>query len=104
MADLKRMFDPRTVALIGASEKERSAGRILLQNLMLTNGKEREIFPVNPNRKAILNLECFPNVSAIPRPIDLAVIVSPAATVPAVLEECGNSATPGRREKSLKKR
>jgi acetyltransferase len=90
MADLKRMFDPRTVALIGASEKERSAGRILLQNLMLTNGKEREIFPVNPNRKAILNLECFPNVSAIPRPIDLAVIVSPAATVPAVLEECGN--------------
>jgi acetyltransferase len=90
MADLKRMFDPKTVALIGASEREGSTGRSLLRNLMATNGREREIFPVNPGRKVILNLECFPNVSAIPRPIDLAVIVSPAVTVPAVLEECGN--------------
>ena len=57
---------------------------------MATNGRDRVIFPVNPNKKAILNLECFPNISAIPRRIDLAVIVSPAPTVPAVLEECGN--------------
>ncbi len=90
MADLRRMFDPQTVALIGASERERSTGRKLLQNLMASNGRERVIFPVNPNKKAVLNLECFPNISAIPRRIDLAVIVSPAPTVPAVLEECGN--------------
>ncbi|HUJ88863.1 MAG TPA: bifunctional acetate--CoA ligase family protein/GNAT family N-acetyltransferase [Syntrophorhabdales bacterium] len=90
MADLRRMLDPQTVALVGASERERSTGRKLLQNLMATNGRDRVIFPVNPNKKAILNLECFPNISAIPRRIDLAVIVSPAPTVPAVLEECGN--------------
>jgi acetyltransferase len=90
MHDLTRMLDPRTVALIGASERERSTGRNLLQNLLVTDGRERPIFPVNPNRKAILNLECFPSVSAVPMPIDLAVIVSPAPTVPAVLEECGN--------------
>src|SRR5512136_89349 len=89
MADLRRMLDPQTVALIGASERERSTGRKLLQNMMASNGRERVIFPVNPNKKAVLNLECFPNISAIPRRIDLAVIVSPALTVPAVLEECG---------------
>ncbi len=90
MADLRRMFDPKTVALIGASERERSTGRNLLQNLLVTNGRERIVFPVNPKKKAVLNIECFPNVSAVPRPIDLAVIVSPAPTVPAALEECGN--------------
>ena len=87
MADLKRMLDPRTVALVGASEEEDSTGRNLLQNLLSMNGKERLIFPVNPNRKSIFNLECFPTVSAVPRAIDLAVIVSPAPTVPAVVEE-----------------
>ena len=77
MADLKRMFDPQTVALIGASERERSTGRNLLQNLIATTGRERLIFPVNPNKKAVLNLECYPNISARPRRIDLAVIASP---------------------------
>ena len=95
MADLKRMFDPRTVALVGASERENSSGRNLLQNLLSMNGKERLIFPVNPNRKSILNLECFPTVSAVPRAIDLAVIVSPAPTVPAVVEECGSAGVEG---------
>jgi len=95
MADLKRMLDPSTVALIGASGRELSAGRNLLENLMATNGKERLIFPVNPERKTVLNLECFPDISSVPRPVDLAVIVSPARTVPAVLEECGNAGVGG---------
>jgi acetyltransferase len=82
MADIRRMFDPKTIALIGASEEENSTGRDLLRNLLSTGGRERTIYPVNPNRKSVLNLECFPNVLALPRAVDLAVIVSPASTVP----------------------
>jgi acetyltransferase len=95
MADVKRMLDPSTVAIIGASDKEDSTGRNLLQNLLATNGKERLIFPVNPNKKRILDLECYPGISAVPRAIDLAVIASPAPTVPSVVEECGKVGVEG---------
>ncbi|HVN24701.1 MAG TPA: bifunctional acetate--CoA ligase family protein/GNAT family N-acetyltransferase [Syntrophorhabdales bacterium] len=91
MSDIKRMLDPRTIALVGASEREYSTGNTLLQNLIAANDSERLLFPVNPNRKKILDLECFPNIAAIPRSIDLAVIVTPAPTVPAIVEECGNA-------------
>ncbi|MCJ7782799.1 MAG: hypothetical protein MUP41_02635 [Desulfobacterales bacterium] len=45
MADIRRMFDPKTIALIGASERENSTGRNLLRNLLSTNGRERTIYP-----------------------------------------------------------
>ena len=57
----KAMFDPKTVALIGASDKAGSVGRAILENLMLF--KEGKTFPVNPNRKAVLGLPCFPVVA-----------------------------------------
>jgi acetyltransferase len=95
MADIRRMFDPKTIALIGASEKENSTGRNLLQNLLSTSGRERTIYPVNPNTKSVLNLECFPSVSALPRAVDLAVVVSPASTVPPVIEECARAGAQG---------
>jgi acetyltransferase len=95
MADIRRMFDPKTIALIGASERENSTGRNLLQNLLSTSGRERTIYPVNPSTKSILNLECFPSVSALPRAVDLAVVVSPASTVPPVIEECARAGAQG---------
>ena len=95
MADIRRMFDPKTIALIGASERENSTGRNLLRNLLPTNGRERTIYPVNPNSKSVFNLECFPSVSAIPGAVDLAVIVSPAPTVPPVVEECAHAGAQG---------
>ncbi len=90
MGDIRRMLEPRTVALVGASDQEQSTGRNVLQNLIAANGNERIIFPVNPAHKQILELECFPNIAAIPRAIDLVVVVSPASTVAPIVEECGS--------------
>ena len=60
---LDRMFDPKSIALIGASEKEGSVGRTILQNLL--SGKASEIYPVNPNRKTILGVECYPGIGRL---------------------------------------
>jgi acetyltransferase len=87
MGDIRKMFDPENIALIGATEEPGSAGRSLLDNLLFS--KERKVFPVNPNRKTVLGLECYPTVKDIPEKIDLSVVATPPPTVPDVVEECG---------------
>jgi acetyltransferase len=86
-ASLGPLFHPRTVAVIGATEKPASVGRTLLRNL-LDQPFGATIFPVNPSRSNVLGVRCYPNVTSIGEPIDLAVVVTPATTVPDVLEEC----------------
>ncbi|MGD0232140.1 MAG: bifunctional acetate--CoA ligase family protein/GNAT family N-acetyltransferase [Syntrophorhabdales bacterium] len=87
MADLRTMFNPTTMALIGASDKKGSIGRTILENLL--KGKTGRVFPVNPGRKKLLEVDTWPDVRSIPEHLDLAVIATPAPTVPAVVEECG---------------
>lgn len=84
---LDAFFTPRTVAVIGASEKEGSVGRSLLQNLVDSpfGGK---VFPVNPNHASILGLQTYATVGSVPESIDMAVIATPASTVPQVVAEC----------------
>jgi len=89
----KRMLDPKTVVLIGASEKEDSVGRAILENLLLS--RSRKTFPVNPNRAAVLGIQCYPDIASVPGPVDLAVIATPARTVPEMVEECGKAGVPG---------
>src|ERR1700756_4225044 len=81
------MFVPQSVAVIGATDRESSVGRTLLANLLngLYHGK---VFAVNPKRNEVLGLHCFKNIGSVPEKIDLAVIVTPAATVPAMVSEC----------------
>jgi acetyltransferase len=79
------MFNPRTVALIGASEAPKSVGRTLMENLVSPN---RTVYPVNFKRNAVLGLKAFPKVTDVPAAIDLAVIATPAVTVPDVVGEC----------------
>ncbi|NLW34103.1 bifunctional acetate--CoA ligase family protein/GNAT family N-acetyltransferase [Syntrophorhabdus aromaticivorans] len=93
MGDLKKMFNPKSIALIGASEKEGSPGRLTLENLLLS--KERKIFPVNPNRKTVLGLSCHPTILDVPGHIDLVIILTPAHTVPQCVEECGRAGVEG---------
>ena len=90
---MKKLFNPNTVAVIGATEREGSVGRTVLENLL--RYPDRIIFPVNPNRKEVIGLECFPSVLDIPVTVDLAVIVTPANTVPAMVEECGKAGIEG---------
>jgi acetyltransferase len=82
------------VAVIGATEKPASVGRTLLRNL-LEQPSGATIFPVNPSRTNVLGIRCYPTIAAIGEPVDLAVVVTPAATVPAVLRECVNSGVGG---------
>jgi acetyltransferase len=93
MGKIENMFDPKTVALIGATVKENAVGRIILENLLLS--KQRKVFPVNPGRKEILGIPCYPNIAGVPGPVDLAVIAVPADAVPQCVEECGLAGVEG---------
>jgi acetyltransferase len=84
---LESMFDPKTVALIGASETEGSVGRTILENLE-QGGFAGTIYPVNPKRASVLGIKAYPGIGAVPERVDLAVVVTPAQTVPGLIREC----------------
>ncbi len=93
MDNLKRMFDPATIAVIGASEKEGSPGRILIDNLQAC--KERNIFAVNPNQKTVCHFRCYDSIGDIAEHIDLAIVATPATTVPGIVDACGRAGVDG---------
>src|SRR5436305_8516319 len=84
---LAPIFHPRTVAVIGATEKPVSVGRTVLRNLM-EQPSGATIFPINPHRPNVLGIRCYPNIASIGEPVDLAIVITPASTVPDVLQEC----------------
>lgn len=84
---LAPLFAPRTVAVVGASEREGSVGRTLLWNL-IRHPFGGTVYPVNPRRHSVLGIQAYPSVAAIPEPVDLALIATPAATVPELVAGC----------------
>jgi acetyltransferase len=84
---LDALFLPRSVAVIGATEREGSVGRTTFENLTKASFPGR-IYPVNPSHSGIFQHRCYATVGEIPGKIDLAVIVTPAAAVPDVIGEC----------------
>jgi acetyltransferase len=91
---LDAFFHPRSIAVIGATEKAGSVGRTILWNL-LSSPFGGTVYPVNPTRPAILGVKAYPSIGAIGEPVDLAVIVTPAKTAPGIVEECGESGVLG---------
>jgi len=83
---MQRMFDPKTIAIIGASEAEGSVGRTIVENAMASAG--RTVYPVNPKHAEILGLKAYPSIGDVPGEVDLAMVATPAATVPDVLAQC----------------
>jgi acetyltransferase len=81
------IFSPKSVAVIGATDKEGSVGRTILSNLVATPFGGT-IFPVNPKRSNVLGIKAYSSITAVPDPVDLAIIVTPAKTVPGVIREC----------------
>ncbi|MCR5856680.1 bifunctional acetate--CoA ligase family protein/GNAT family N-acetyltransferase [Mesorhizobium sp. J428] len=79
---------PRSVAVVGASERVGSVGRVVLDNIV-SGGFEGPIWPINPKYREIRGLPAFRNAAALPAAPDLAVIVTPAETVPGVISELG---------------
>jgi len=86
--DLKPLFYPKSVAVIGASRTPGKIGYEILRNI-LEYGYKGKVYPVNPKAEEILGLKSYPNVLSIPDKVDMAVIAVPAKIVPSVLEECG---------------
>lgn len=84
---LTYFFSPASVAVIGATDREASVGRTVVANLLAGDYKGK-VYPVNPNRKELFGELCFPSIGAIPEPVHLAVIVTPAPSVPAITSEC----------------
>ena len=80
-------FSPGNVAVIGATETPASAGRTVLWNL-INSPFGGTVFPVNPKRPSVLGIRAYPNISAVPDKVDLAVVVTPAKTVPGVIRDC----------------
>jgi acetyltransferase len=84
---LESFFAPRDIAVIGATDREGTVGRTVVANL----SKEKfpgKIYGVNPKRTEVLGVPCYPTIAAVPGKIDLAVVVTPAPTVPGVIREC----------------
>jgi len=93
MGNLKKVLNPETIALIGATEEEGTAGRTLLENLLRSKG--RKLFAVNPNRERVLGLVCYPEVADVPEKIDLSLVATPPQTVPEIVDECGKAGVEG---------
>ena len=91
---LDMFFNPRSIAIIGASENPQKLGHGVLANL-IESGFGGGIYPINPKSEEILGLKCYRSVLDIPGPVELVVIVVPARFVPAVLEESGQKGAKG---------
>ncbi len=87
---LAPLFEPASVAIIGASERAGTIGTVLMRN-MLDAGFSGKIFPVNPKHAAVQGLRCYASIADLPERADLAVIATPASTAPQLIEECGRA-------------
>ncbi len=84
---LRAIFAPKSVAVIGATEQEGRVGRTVLWNLV-SNPFGGAVYPVNTRHKQVLGIKAYPSIGSVPETVDLAVIVTPAPTVPGIIEEC----------------
>ncbi|TAM91238.1 GNAT family N-acetyltransferase [bacterium] len=86
---LDAVFAPRGVAVIGASDREGSVGRTLLRN-MIERPFGGTVYPVNPAHEQVLGIKAYPSIAEVPGVVDLAVIATPAASVPGVVRGCAD--------------
>jgi len=91
---LNKIFNPKSVALIGASSEKGSVGFALFKNLN-QGGFKGDIYPVNIRRKTVQGERAYQNIKDIEKQIDLAIIATPAKTVPQVAKECGEAGVKG---------
>jgi acetyltransferase len=85
---LAPLFEPRSVALVGASPHAHKVGGRVLENL-IAGGFAGEVFAVNPHHSRVRGIACVPTPENLPVAVDLAVVATPAPTVPLVIEQCG---------------
>jgi acyl-CoA synthetase (NDP forming) len=91
--NLDRLFNPKSIAMVGASANPRKWGFFILFNILKGNFHGK-VYPINPREEAILGYKCYPKVADIPAPVDLAIITTPAKVVPPLIDECGAQGIP----------
>jgi acetyltransferase len=91
---LDKIFNPKSVAVIGASDEKDTVGYALMKNFTEL-GFSGKVYPVNIRKTEILGLTAYPSVEQIPEPVDLAVIATPAKTVPDILQQCAKTGIKG---------
>lgn len=84
---LSAIFSPKTVAVVGATDRPKSVGRTLLWNL-ISSAFGGTVFPVNPHHASVLGIKAYPTLRDILEPVDLAIIATPAPTVPGLIDDC----------------
>ncbi|MFZ5831912.1 MAG: acetate--CoA ligase family protein, partial [Planctomycetota bacterium] len=92
--NLDKIFAPQRVAVIGASDTTTSVGYTVLRNLV-GSGFRGVVYPVNPKRDSVQGIHAYRDIRGLPHVPDLAVICTPAPSVPALIRECGESGTRG---------
>lgn len=85
-----RYFNPKSIAVVGASRSPEKVGYQILKNL-IDGGYKGHIYPINPNADHILKLKCYPTLTKVRKQIDVAVIVTPAPLVATILKECAQN-------------
>jgi acetyltransferase len=84
---LRAIFAPRSIALIGATDRPGSVGRTLLWNL-LSHPFGGTVYPVNAKKRSVLGIRAYPSIAEVPDTVDLVIVATPARTVPGVIREC----------------
>ena len=87
--NLDYFFNPRAIAVIGASERENSLSARIIHNLI--GSYQGLIFPVNAFKPTVQGITAYPSIARVPSKIDLAIIATPAHTIPQIIEECGKA-------------
>ena len=87
---LTSLFEPKSVAVIGASDRENSVGNIIYRNIVAAGYKGR-LYPINPKHDTVQGVQAYKSIEEIGARVDLAVIATQARTVPAIIEQCGRS-------------
>ncbi|HSG77565.1 MAG TPA: bifunctional acetate--CoA ligase family protein/GNAT family N-acetyltransferase [Burkholderiales bacterium] len=87
---LTPLFEPAAVAVIGATERAGAVGAVLTRNLLEAR-YQGTLFAVNPKHRSVHGVPCFGAIGKVPGRVDLAVIATPAATVPDIIEQCGKA-------------
>jgi len=87
---LSPLFSPNSVAVFGASERSQSVASLVLNNI-IENGFKGDIYPINPKYSELYQRPCFANLEAVNAEIELAIIATPARTIPAIMDQCGEN-------------
>jgi acetyltransferase len=87
---LTTLFEPKSVAVIGASDRENSVGNVLFKNI-LESGYKGRLYPINPKHEKVQGIEAYKSIEEIGARVELAVIATRPQTLPTIIEECGRS-------------